>query len=102
MKNLSREFATMTDEERRRFAMDQGQTAAGDDNDEAADEVAMDDPRDDDTGRQYASPQAETADPDARDGTAALLDDAAHARGGAAQGAASRAKPPAKGRRQKG
>jgi hypothetical protein len=83
MKNLSREFATMTDEERRRFAQEQG-TAAGDD--DAADEVALGDPRDDDrTGRQYPSLHAETADPDARDGDAALLDDAAHARAVEAQ-----------------
>ena len=37
------------------------------------------------TGRQYASLDAETADPDARDGEAALLDDAAHRRAVEAQ-----------------
>jgi hypothetical protein len=93
MKNLSREFATMTDEERRRFAQQQGQTAAGDDDESAADEVALGDPRDDDRiGRQYPSLHAETADPDARDGDAALLDDAAHDRAVEAQ-RAGRGKP---------
>jgi hypothetical protein len=81
MKNLGRKFATMTDEERRRFAQEQGQTAAGAEDEAAADELALGDPRDDDrTGRQYSSPEAESADPDARDGDAALLDDAAHRR----------------------
>lgn len=81
MKNLSRKFATMTDEERRRFEQEQGRTAAGDQDEAAADELELDDPRDEDhTGRQYANLDAELADPDARDGEAAILDDAAHRR----------------------
>jgi hypothetical protein len=72
VRNLSREFATMTDEERRRFALERGGNA---------DELDLDDPRDPDhMGRQYASPNEEVADPDARDGGAALLDDRAHER----------------------
>lgn len=86
MKNLSRKFATMTDDERRRFEQEQGQTAAGDENEAAADEVELDDPRtEDQTGRRYATLDAEVADPDARDGEAATLDDAAHRRAVEAQ-----------------
>ncbi|HKT60705.1 MAG TPA: hypothetical protein VJQ46_11690 [Gemmatimonadales bacterium] len=86
MKNLSRKFATMTDDERRRFEQEQGQTAAGDENEAAADEVELDDPRNEDqTGRRYANLDAEVADPDARDGEAATLDDAAHRRAVEAQ-----------------
>jgi hypothetical protein len=70
VRNLSREFATMTDEERRRFALERGDTA---------DELDLEDPRDPDhMGRQYANPKDEIADPDTRDGEAALLDDRAH------------------------
>src|SRR5262249_7849657 len=81
MKNLGRKFATMTDEERRRFEQEQGSAAAGEENEAAADELELDDPRDEDhMGRHYADPNAEMADPDARDGDAAILDDAAHRR----------------------
>jgi hypothetical protein len=74
-KNLSREFATMSEEERRRFALERGTT----DGETAADELELGDPRDEDQmGRQYASLKDEVADPDARDGEAALLDDEAH------------------------
>ncbi len=80
-KNLGREFATMTDEERRRFALENGGTAAGAEGEAAADELDLGDPRDPDKmGRQYASLKDEVADPDARDGSAALLDDEAHER----------------------
>ena len=80
MKNLSRKFATMTDEERRRFEQEQGRTAAGNE-DDAADELELDEPRDEDRmGRHYPSLDAEIADPDNRDGAAATLDDAAHRR----------------------
>jgi hypothetical protein len=82
MKNLSRKFATMTDEERRRFEQEQGRTAAGDENEAAADELEVENPRDGDRmGRHFADLDAEVADPDARDGAAATLDDAAHRRG---------------------
>jgi hypothetical protein len=86
MKNLSRKFATMTDEERRRFEQEQGRTAAGDENEAAADELDLDEPRDEDRmGRHYADLDAEVADPDARDGEAATLDDEAHRRAVEAQ-----------------
>ena len=81
MKNLSRKFATLTDEERRRFEQRTDRPAEGDGGEAAADELDLGDPRDQDrTGRQYASLDTEMADPDARDGEAALLDDAAHRR----------------------
>ena len=77
-KNLSREFATMSEEERRRFALERGSI----DGETAADELELGDPRDEDQmGRQYANLTHEVADPDARDGEAALLDDKAPRRG---------------------
>jgi hypothetical protein len=80
-KNLGREFATMTDEERRQFALEQGQTPGGPDAEEAADELDIRDPRETDAmGRTHPSVAAETAASDARDGEAALLDDEAHER----------------------
>jgi hypothetical protein len=79
-KNLGREFATMSDDERRRFALERGGTDG--ETETAADELELGDPRNDDhLGRQYSNLQAEIADPDARDGQAALLDDEAHQRG---------------------
>jgi hypothetical protein len=80
-KNLGREFATMSDDERRRFELKQGGTAAGPAGEDAADELDLDDPRDGEPeGRTYATASDEVADPDARDGAAALLDDEAHRR----------------------
>jgi hypothetical protein len=85
-RNHAREFATMTDDERRRFELAQGGTASGPSGEDAADELDLDDPNDADaTGRTYATPGDEVADPNARDGEAALLDDAAHARSVEAQ-----------------
>jgi len=81
-RNLGREFATMTDEERRRFELKQRATGGEMPEEEAADELDMEDPRDrEPMGSRYATPSDEVADPDARDGEAALLDDQAHARG---------------------
>lgn len=81
MKNLGRKYATMTEEERRRFEQERGRTAAGSQGEAAADEVNLDEPRDEDRmGRHYANLDAEVADPDNRDGEAATLDDAAHRR----------------------
>ena len=98
-KNLGREFATMSDDERRRFELKQGGTAGGEAGEDAADELDLDDPRDaDTTGRTYASPGDEVADPDARDGAAALLDDAAHERNVEAQ----RRRPRGKAKRHEG
>jgi hypothetical protein len=67
----------MSEEERRRFALERGV----DQPETAADELELGDPRNEDQGRQYSSLKAEVADPDSRDGEAALLDDEAHRRG---------------------
>ena len=75
-KNLSREFATMSDDERRKFALEEGGKAP-----DTPDELDFDNPRDADRmGKQYASLREEVADPDNRDGAGALLDDEAHNR----------------------
>lgn len=91
-RNLGREFATMTDEERRRFELERGPadaTAEG----EAAQELELDDPRDEDRmGRQYGSLHEEIADPEHRDGSAAQLDDASHQRAVAAEARKQRAR----------
>lgn len=76
MKNQSRDFATMTDEERRRFALENPTEA------EAAElNIPPDGPRDADRmGRDYQKPGREFADPEHRDGRAAQLDDEQHER----------------------
>lgn len=73
-KNLGREFAMMSEDERRKFALETGGAET-----EAPEELAFDDPRNPDRmGKQYGSLKEEVADPDSRDGTSALLDDEAH------------------------
>jgi hypothetical protein len=52
---MSRKFATMSDEERLRFAQEQGKSAAGEENEEAADELELGDPRDED--REQGGPE---------------------------------------------
>lgn len=85
-RNHGREFATMTDDERRRFELARGGSASGVSGEEAADGLDLEDPRDAHTsGRTYATPSDEVANPDARDGEAALLDDQAHVRNVEAQ-----------------
>jgi hypothetical protein len=80
-RNLGREFATMTDDERRRFELKQAEAPGEPSAEQAADELDMEDPRESEPmGRRYATPSDEVADPDARDGAAALLDDEAHVR----------------------
>ena len=80
-RNLAREFATMTDDERRRFELKQAGAPGEPSAEQAADELDMEDPRESEpVGRRYATPSDEVADPDARDGEAALLDDEAHVR----------------------
>jgi hypothetical protein len=77
VKNLSREFATMSDDERRKFALEE---EAG--NRELPAELEFDNPRNEDRmGAHYGSLSEEVADPEHRDGVAAELDDAAHERG---------------------
>jgi hypothetical protein len=75
-KNLGRDFATMSEEERRRFALEQPEATAG-----APEELDLEDPRNEDRmGRHYASPSDEVADPEHRDGLSATLDDKQHDR----------------------
>lgn len=76
-KNQGRKFATMSDDERRKFALEE---SAG--TPDQTDELDFDDPRDADRmGKQHASLKDEVADPEHRDGASALLDDEAHDRG---------------------
>jgi hypothetical protein len=73
-RNLGKTFATMHEDERNRLAGEGGEQDEGG-------ALAFADPRDPDRmGRHFADPSDETANPDARDGTAADLDDAAHDR----------------------
>ena len=85
-KNLGREYATMSEDERRRFALEEEEGSR-----ELPAELEFDEPRTDDRmGQHYASPKEEIADPEHRDGMSALLDDERHQR--AVQGAATRGK----------
>ena len=73
-KNLSRKFATMSEEERLRFAQEESEGT-----DDRPAELDFDEPRDGDhMGPGFASLKQEVANPDNRDGAAALLDDEAH------------------------
>ena len=75
-RNLSRKFATMSEEERRRFALEEEEGTS-----EHPAELAFDEPRNEDkTGPQYSSIRQEVADPEHRDGMSALLDDEQHQR----------------------
>jgi hypothetical protein len=89
-KNLGRDFATMSEEERRRFALEE---TAG--SEESPEELDLEDPRNEDhMGRHYASPSDEVADPEHRDGLSATLDDKQHDR------EVAKADRPAKSRRR--
>jgi hypothetical protein len=75
-KNLGREYATMSEDERRQFALEPEEGDA-----EHPAELAFDEPRNEDhMGRHYASAADETADPEHRDGMSAQLDGEAHER----------------------
>jgi hypothetical protein len=75
-KNLGRKFATMSDDERRRFALEE---EAGTSDHPA--ELDFNEPRDEEhMGAQFSSIREEFADPEHRDGMSALLDDEAHER----------------------
>jgi hypothetical protein len=75
-KNLGRKYAAMSEDERRRFALEEDEGTR-----ELPPEVAFDDPRDPEhTGSQFASPREEFADPEHRDGMSAQLDDEQHER----------------------
>ena len=70
--NLSNRFATMTEEERRRYALEQEQAAAARETDEEDQELEFDEPR-----RDHARTRADLED---KDGTGALVDEEEHAR----------------------
>jgi hypothetical protein len=75
-KNLGRKYATMSEEERRNFALEEEEGSR-----ELPAELAFDEPRiDERVGQHYASPKEEIADPEHRDGLSALLDDEQHQR----------------------
>jgi hypothetical protein len=74
-KNLGREFATMSEDERRRFALEEEEGTR-----EHPAELAFDEPRSSEEGTQYSSIRKEVEDPEHRDGTSALLDDEQHRR----------------------
>jgi hypothetical protein len=70
--NLSSRFATMTEEERRRYALEQERAKQARGTDEVDQELEFDEPRRD-PGRTKASLED-------KDGTGALVDDEEHAR----------------------
>lgn len=71
-RNISQDYATMDDDERRRFA----QRAPGG---EGPAELDFSEPRDEDNqGHSQVAQEAEAADPEHRDGLAAQLDDISH------------------------
>jgi hypothetical protein len=83
-KNLGRKYATMSEDERRRFALEEDEGTR-----ELPPEVTLEEPRiEEHMGQHYASPREEFADPEHRDGLSALLDDEQHKR--AVQEAAAR------------
>ena len=75
-KNLSREFATMSEDDRTRFGLEESEGTK-----DRPVELDFEEPRAPERmGAHYANPREEIADPGHRDGMAALLDDNAHDR----------------------
>lgn len=75
-KNLSRKYATMSEEERLRFSREESEGTK-----DRPTELDFEEPRDaDHMGLHYASIKEEVADPEHRDGLAATLDDDEHDR----------------------
>ncbi|HEU5050961.1 MAG TPA: hypothetical protein VFU00_11585 [Gemmatimonadales bacterium] len=73
-RNISKDYALMDEDERRRFAQ---KPPAGD----GPRELDLEEPRDPDTqGHSQMDREAEAADPEHRDGMAAQLDDEKHER----------------------
>lgn len=71
-KNLSREYATMSEEERSRFRVEEREGVEG-----RPEDLDFEEPREKE-GPQFPSVTAEFADPEHRDGLGAALDDEAH------------------------
>ena len=85
-KNLGRKFATMSEDERRQFALEEEEGTR-----EQPAELDFDEPRaEENMGRQYSSIHEEVADPEHRDGLSAQLDDKQHAEGAAKAGRRSK------------
>jgi hypothetical protein len=75
-KNLGRKYAAMSEDERRRFALEEDEGTR-----ELPPELSLDEPRDEDRmGAHFSSIREEVADPEHRDGVSALLDDEQHER----------------------
>jgi hypothetical protein len=75
-KNLSRKYATMSEEERLRFAQEESEGTK-----DRPTELDFEEPRNAERmGPHYASLKEEVADPEHRDGLAAKLDDEKHER----------------------
>jgi hypothetical protein len=75
-KNLGRKYATMSEDERRNFALEEEEGSR-----ELPAELAFGEPRNEERmGQHYASPKEEIVDPEHRDGLSALLDDEQHQR----------------------
>ena len=73
-KNLGRKYGTMSEEERRQFALEEDEGTR-----ELPPEVTLEEPRNEDRmGQHFATPGEEFADPEHRDGMSALLDDQQH------------------------
>lgn len=75
-KNLGRKYAAMSEDERRRFTLEEEEGTR-----ELPSELSLDEPRDEDSmGAHFSSIRQEVADPEHRDGLSALLDDEQHNR----------------------
>ena len=75
-RNLSRKFATMSEEERLRFAQEESEGTK-----DRPTELDFEEPRDENNmGPGFASLKDEVADPEHRDGLAAQLNDESHER----------------------
>jgi hypothetical protein len=74
-KNLGRKFATMSEDERRLFALVEEEGSR-----ELPTELSFEEPRDEDKRGARSSIRQEVADPEQRDGSSALLDDEQHER----------------------
>jgi hypothetical protein len=73
-KNLSRKYATMSEDERNRFRVEESEGVK-----DRPDDLDFEEPREKE-GAQFASLKAEFGDPEHRDGLSAELDDEAHRR----------------------
>lgn len=71
-KNLSRKYATMSEDERNRFRVEESEGVQ-----DRPEDLDFEEPREKE-GPQFASLQAEFGDPEHRDGLSAQLDDEGH------------------------